>query len=185
MGFALLHCSAAHINLGLNSVFPWLPPPAVPDDLSLGGTYTGKEAMGLLWSMRPVSGSRDAIRQAAVTRRYREHKYNHQRAQYKKFRSFELKPLCPFPARYRISNVCSPLLVNFSVYSGHQAEGFRERTPLASTLVERWYMALGVQRIAVREKGVRGTLFMPPGAPASPFFLHFKNDLIVSHLWSR
>lgn len=172
MGFALLHCFAAHINL--NFVFPLLTPLAVPDDVSFGGTYTGKEAMGLLWSMRPVSGSRDVIRQAAVMWRWRGHKYNHQELG---IRSSDLsschvkKPLCPFPARLRTSNVCSPLLVNFSVYSRHEAEGFRERTPLASTLVERWYMAPGVQRIEVREKGLRGTLFMPPGAPASPFCL--------------
>ncbi|KAA8580354.1 hypothetical protein FQN60_005889 [Etheostoma spectabile] len=70
------------------------------NDLSFGGTYTGKEAMGLLWSMRPVPGSR---------------------------------------------------------------KGLREQAPLASSLTERWYMAPGLQRIQIREKGVRGTLFIPPG----------------------
>lgn len=68
-----------------------------------------------------------------------------------------------FPSRLRKRNVCSPLLVNFSVYSGHHVEDFRKRAPLASTLVERWYIAPGVQRIDVREKGVRATLFIPPG----------------------
>jgi len=34
----------------------------VADDLSCGGTYTGKEAMGLLWGMRPVPGSREGLR---------------------------------------------------------------------------------------------------------------------------
>lgn len=84
------------------------------------------------------------------------------------------------PVRLRKKNVCSPLLVNISVYSGHTAEGFRERTPLASTLIERWYMAPGVQRINVREKGVQGTLFIPTGAPASPFFKSF-----ICLLWKR
>lgn len=69
----------------------------------------------------------------------------------------------PFLARLRKRDVCSPLLVNFSVYSGHHAGDFRQLTPLASTLVERWYIAPGVQRIDVREKGVRATLFIPPG----------------------
>lgn len=71
----------------------------------------------------------------------------------------------PFPrhARLRKNNVCTPLLVNISVYGGHEAEGFRKRTPLASTLVERWYMAPGVRRVSVSEKGVEGTLFIPPG----------------------
>lgn len=55
------------------------------------------------------------------------------------------------------------MLVNFFVHSGHDIGDFRERAPLASTLVERWYIAPGVQRIDVREKGVRATLFIPPG----------------------
>uniref|UniRef100_A0A8C9Y056 Acyl-CoA thioesterase 16 n=1 Tax=Sander lucioperca TaxID=283035 RepID=A0A8C9Y056_SANLU len=79
---------------------------SVTDDLSFGGTYTGKEAMGLLWSMRPVPGSREGL-------------------------------------RLRKRNVCSPLLVNISVYRGHVVEGFREQAPLASSLTERWYMAPG------------------------------------------
>ncbi len=65
-------------------------------------------------------------------------------------------------------NVCSPMLVNVSVYSGHVAEGFRDQAPLASVVTERWYMAPGVQRIDIKEQGVRGTLFIPPGTPASP-----------------
>lgn len=71
----------------------------------------------------------------------------------------------PFPrhARLRKNNVCTPLLVNISVYSGHEAQGFRKRTPLVSTLVERWYMAPGVKRVIVSEKGVQATLFIPPG----------------------
>lgn len=66
-------------------------------------------------------------------------------------------------------NVCTPFLVNISVHSGHVSEGFMERPPLASTLIERWYMAPGVQRIHVRDRGVQGTLFLPPGAPEGPF----------------
>lgn len=68
-----------------------------------------------------------------------------------------------FLARLRKFDVCSPLLVSFSVYSGHHARDFKELAPLASTLVERWYIAPGVQRIDVRENGVRATLFIPPG----------------------
>ncbi|XP_029902529.1 peroxisomal succinyl-coenzyme A thioesterase-like [Myripristis murdjan] len=34
----------------------------VSEDVSLGGTYTGAEPMGLLWSMRPVPGSRTGLR---------------------------------------------------------------------------------------------------------------------------
>lgn len=72
------------------------------------------------------------------------------------------------PVRLRKMNVCSPLLVNISVYGGHEVEGFRERAPLASALIERWYMSPGVQRINIKQRGVQGTLFLPPGAPKSP-----------------
>ncbi|XP_072309492.1 peroxisomal succinyl-coenzyme A thioesterase-like [Eucyclogobius newberryi] len=34
----------------------------VSEHLSLGGTYTGREPMGLLWSLRPVPGSRKGLR---------------------------------------------------------------------------------------------------------------------------
>ena len=62
--------------------------------------------------------------------------------------------------------MCTPMLVDISVYSGH--EEFRDKTPLASVLVERWYMAPGVQRIEINDKGIRGTLFIPPGTPYTP-----------------
>lgn len=65
--------------------------------------------------------------------------------------------------RLRRTNVCSPLLINISVYAGHLAEGFRKLRPLAATVIERWYMAPGVKRVSVQERGVRGTLFLPPG----------------------
>lgn len=65
--------------------------------------------------------------------------------------------------RLRRTNVCSPLLISISVYDGHVAEGFRKLRPLASSDIERWYMAPGVKRVSVREKVVRGTLFIPPG----------------------
>lgn len=74
-------------------------------------------------------------------------------------------------ARLRKMNVCSPFLINISVYSGHVTEGFMEQTPLAATLIERWYMAPGVQRIDMKERGVQGTLFLPPGAPEWPFLI--------------
>ncbi|KAM9824621.1 bile acid-CoA:amino acid N-acyltransferase-like [Neosynchiropus ocellatus] len=35
---------------------------SVADDLSFGGTYSGKEPMGLLWSQRPIPGSRRDLR---------------------------------------------------------------------------------------------------------------------------
>uniref|UniRef100_A0A3P9QD87 Acyl-coenzyme A thioesterase 1-like n=1 Tax=Poecilia reticulata TaxID=8081 RepID=A0A3P9QD87_POERE len=35
---------------------------SVSEDLSFGGTYSGMEPMGLIWSMRPVPGSRTGLR---------------------------------------------------------------------------------------------------------------------------
>ncbi|XP_070709679.1 peroxisomal succinyl-coenzyme A thioesterase-like [Pempheris klunzingeri] len=126
----------------------------VAEDFSFGGTYTGKEPMGLLSSMRPVPGSRKGL-------------------------------------RLRKMDVCTPLLVNISVYSGHVAEGFMEQAPLASVLTERWYMAPGVRRIDIREKGVRGTLFIPPGPGPFPGLLdmwgggggllEYRSALLASH----
>lgn len=78
-----------------------------------------------------------------------------------------------FLGRLRKLNVCSPLLVTFSVYGGHEAGDFRERAPLASAHVERWYVAPGVRRVEVREQGVQGTLFIPPGLLANSKFSAF------------
>uniref|UniRef100_A0A3B3HJ17 Acyl-CoA thioesterase 16 n=1 Tax=Oryzias latipes TaxID=8090 RepID=A0A3B3HJ17_ORYLA len=105
---------------------------SVSEDISLGGTYTGKEAMGLLWSMRPIPGSRKGL-------------------------------------RLRKKDTCAPMLVTISVYSGHG--DVRDQAPLASALVERWHVAPGVQRIEITEKGVRGTLFLPPGPGPFPAML--------------
>lgn len=127
---------------------------SVPDDISFGGTYTGKEAMGLIWSMRPVPDGRKDL-------------------------------------RLRKNDVSTPLLVNISVYSGHEAQGFRSRTPLASTVVERWYMAPGVKRVIINERGVQGTLFIPPGPGPFPGLLdmwggggglvEYRAALLASH----
>ncbi|KAI3366612.1 hypothetical protein L3Q82_009292, partial [Scortum barcoo] len=127
---------------------------AVAEDLSFGGTYTGKEPMGLLWSVRPVPGSRKGL-------------------------------------RLRKMDVCSPMLVNISVYGGHVAEGFMEQPPLASVLTERWYMAPGVQRIDIKEEEVIGTLFIPPGPGPFPGLLdmwggggglvEYRASLLASH----
>ncbi len=35
---------------------------SVSEDPSLGGTYSGVEQMGLMWSLRPVPGSKPGLR---------------------------------------------------------------------------------------------------------------------------
>ncbi|KAM6984735.1 acyl-CoA thioesterase 18 [Aplochiton taeniatus] len=126
----------------------------VAEDESLGGTYKGTEQMGLLWSMRPVPGSRTGL-------------------------------------RLRKKDVLTPMVVIISAYRGHVSEGFQEQCPLASVVTERWYVAPGVQRISIMEKGVRGTLFLPPGPGPFPGVLdmwggggglvEYRSALLASH----
>ncbi|XP_056116418.1 acyl-coenzyme A thioesterase 5-like [Rhinichthys klamathensis goyatoka] len=126
----------------------------VAKDKSLGGTYEGTEQMGLIWSMRPVPGSRSGL-------------------------------------RLRKTNVLTPMVIHISVYSGHLSERFSEKTPLATSVTERWYVAPGVQRVNIREKGVRGTLFLPPGPGPYPGVLdlwggggglvEYRSALLASH----
>uniref|UniRef100_A0A8C5HC28 Acyl-coenzyme A thioesterase 4-like n=1 Tax=Gouania willdenowi TaxID=441366 RepID=A0A8C5HC28_GOUWI len=125
---------------------------SVWDDLSFGGTYTGREPMGLLSSMRPIPGSRPGL-------------------------------------RLRKKDVTTPMLVTISVYCGH--EDYRDQTPLASVLTERWHMAPGVQRFPLQENTVRGTLFIPPGPGPFPGILdmwgggggllEYRAALLASH----
>src|SRR4029434_10179550 len=63
--------------------------------------------------------------------------------------------------RLRKRNVLSPIVVNISVYKGHMNQGFSEEAALATVVTERWYLAPGVQRVDIRQQGVKGTLFIP------------------------
>ncbi|XP_041795833.1 peroxisomal succinyl-coenzyme A thioesterase-like [Chelmon rostratus] len=126
----------------------------VSEDTSLGGTYSGVEQMGLLWSLRPVPGSKPDLRLRKV-------------------------------------NVQTPLVVTISVYQGHQTEGFMDQVPLASTVVERWYMAPGVRRVPITEGGLTATLFLPSGLGPFPGLLdlwggggklvEYRAALLASH----
>ncbi|XP_072529491.1 peroxisomal succinyl-coenzyme A thioesterase-like [Salminus brasiliensis] len=126
----------------------------VSEDASIGGSYDGLEPMGLLWSMRPIPGSRTGL-------------------------------------RFRKKDVFKPIDVHISVYEGHLTEGFREKCPLASVVAQRWYISPGVQRVEVREKGLKGTLFIPPGPGPFPAVLdlwggggglvEYRSALLASH----
>ncbi|XP_076860803.1 peroxisomal succinyl-coenzyme A thioesterase-like isoform X5 [Brachyhypopomus gauderio] len=126
----------------------------VVKDASVSGTYVGVESMGLMWSLRPVPGSRTGL-------------------------------------RLRKKDVLSPRVFHISVYDGHVSQGFAQLTALASLVIERWYMAPGVQRVDIREKGVRGTLFIPPGPGPFPGVLdmwggggglvEYRSALLASH----
>lgn len=73
--------------------------------------------------------------------------------------------------RLRKRNVETPFLVELSVLEGHVADRFGERAVLAAVSLERWYLAPGVRRVEVRQRGVVGTLFLPPGVGPFPAVL--------------
>lgn len=71
--------------------------------------------------------------------------------------------------RLRKRDVESPYTVHLSLLEGHvnsedsRGRGSGEGQELATAMVDRWYMAPGVRRIEVRQNGVVGTMFLPPG----------------------
>ncbi|XP_053369886.1 bile acid-CoA:amino acid N-acyltransferase-like [Clarias gariepinus] len=107
---------------------------SVSEDASLGGSYDGVEAMGLLWSMKPIPGSRTGL-------------------------------------RFRKKDVKTPLDVHISVYENHLNKGFQEKPPMASVVVQRWYISPGIQRVEVTEHDLKAVLFIPPGPGPFPAVL--------------
>ncbi|XP_055726191.1 acyl-coenzyme A thioesterase 2, mitochondrial-like [Salvelinus fontinalis] len=113
-------------------------------DVSVGGSYVGCEPMGLFWALQPAPGEREGL-------------------------------------RLRKRNVETPYSVQLSLLEGHipvlPSEGSnkeqlqRGEQELAAVTVERWYMAPGVRRIEIRQNGVVGTLFLPPGKNTAFQFL--------------
>ncbi|XP_072530267.1 laminin subunit beta-1b isoform X3 [Salminus brasiliensis] len=93
--------------------------------------------------------------------------------------------------RLRKKDVLLPMVFHISVYDGHVTQGFNLLTALGTCVIERWYMAPGVQRLSVREKEVRGTLFIPPGPGPFPAVLdmwggggglvEYRAALLASH----
>ncbi|XP_051931503.1 peroxisomal succinyl-coenzyme A thioesterase-like isoform X1 [Hippocampus zosterae] len=73
--------------------------------------------------------------------------------------------------RLRKKNVETPFIVDISLLEGHVTPRERENAELAVATTERWYMAPGVQRIDIRQNGVVGTLFLPPGPGRFPAVL--------------
>ncbi|XP_073324726.1 peroxisomal succinyl-coenzyme A thioesterase-like [Pagrus major] len=73
--------------------------------------------------------------------------------------------------RLRKMNVETPIVVLMSLLEGHVSPSEGQSTELAVVTTERWYMAPGVQRIEIRQNGVVGTLFLPPGPGPFPAVL--------------
>ncbi|XDV25262.1 hypothetical protein PO909_029207 [Leuciscus waleckii] len=93
--------------------------------------------------------------------------------------------------RIRKRDVLSATLVQIAVYSGHLSQGFSQKTPLATNVIERWHVAPGVKRVNIREGEVQGTLFLPPGPGPYPGVLdlwgagggliEYRSALLASH----
>ncbi|XP_049893163.1 bile acid-CoA:amino acid N-acyltransferase-like isoform X5 [Epinephelus moara] len=73
--------------------------------------------------------------------------------------------------RLRKKNVETPYVVLMSLLEGHVSPSERQSTELAAVTTERWYMAPGVQRKEIRQDGIVGTLFLPPGPGPFPAML--------------
>ncbi|MBN3298391.1 ACOT5 thioesterase, partial [Amia calva] len=92
--------------------------------------------------------------------------------------------------RFRKTDVCTPVVVRIAVYTGHIGDGFTEASALARAVTERSYMAPGVRRTDIRQGGLRGTLFVPPGPGPFPAVLdlwgagglvEYRSALLASH----
>ncbi|XP_069012590.1 bile acid-CoA:amino acid N-acyltransferase-like isoform X1 [Embiotoca jacksoni] len=70
--------------------------------------------------------------------------------------------------RLRKRNMETPYTVHISLLEGHVSPSEEPITELAAVTTERWYMAPGVKRIEIRQNGLVGTLFLPPGPGPFP-----------------
>ncbi|CAH2296677.1 acyl-coenzyme A amino acid N-acyltransferase 1-like [Pelobates cultripes] len=75
---------------------------------------------------------------------------------------WSLKPSTPFLRLIKRDVMNSPFHVHLELYLNVVVNPFAE-LPVASKVVERWYVAPGVQRIQIKQGRVRGALFLPPG----------------------
>ncbi|XP_037109787.1 peroxisomal succinyl-coenzyme A thioesterase-like [Syngnathus acus] len=72
--------------------------------------------------------------------------------------------------RMRKKNVQIPMEFTISVYQDHLSD-FVDRVPLASQVLERWYVAPGVLRTPVTGQELTATLFLPAGPGPFPAIL--------------
>ncbi|XP_054472586.1 bile acid-CoA:amino acid N-acyltransferase-like [Anoplopoma fimbria] len=73
--------------------------------------------------------------------------------------------------RLRKNNVETPYVMLMSLLEGHVSPSEKQSTELAAITTEHWYMAPGVRRTEIRQDGVVGTLFLPPGPGPFPALL--------------
>ena len=75
--------------------------------------------------------------------------------------------------RFLKTDVTKPQVYHVQVFDDekHSLEECRttkQSKTIVSTLLNRWFLAPGVRRIPVRQNGIIGTLFLPPGEGPFP-----------------
>ncbi|XP_068254427.1 acyl-coenzyme A thioesterase 5-like isoform X3 [Nyctibius grandis] len=85
----------------------------------------------------------------------------------------------------------TPMKVEMLVHQGHSLPGALPGPVVAKAEVERWFTAPGVRRIRLKEGGVRGSLFLPPGDGPFPGvidmygdeggLIEFRSSLLATH----
>ena len=103
-------------------------------DSSHGGSYTGIEQMGFLWSMIQAPGQRKGLRL--------------------------MKKDVTKPYTIQLNCFDGHLAPDEGFVNSLTKNSLK---PLTSTTMQKWYMSERVKRVEVREGRVRGTLFVPPG----------------------
>ncbi|KAM6075374.1 dynein axonemal light chain 1 isoform 4-T4 [Chlamydotis macqueenii] len=85
----------------------------------------------------------------------------------------------------------TPMKVEMLVHQGHSLSSAIPGPVVAKAEVERWFTAPGVRRIRLKEGGVRGSLFLPPGDGPFPGvidmygdeggLIEFRSSLLATH----
>ncbi|XP_042646857.1 peroxisomal succinyl-coenzyme A thioesterase isoform X3 [Tyto alba] len=70
----------------------------------------------------------------------------------------------------------TPMKVEMLVHRGHSLPGTIPGPVVAKAEVERWFTLPGVRRIRLKEGGVRGSLFLPPGDGPFPGVIDMYGD---------
>lgn len=79
-----------------------------------------------------------------------------------------LKPNTPYRRLLKRDVMGSPFHVHLELYLNIVLDQTPYESPAVSKVVERWYVAPGVQRIQIKQGRVRGALFLPPGEGPFP-----------------
>ncbi|XP_078528069.1 acyl-coenzyme A amino acid N-acyltransferase 1-like [Lissotriton helveticus] len=74
-----------------------------------------------------------------------------------------LRSLKPFHRLIKRDVIGSPFRITLDVYDSLHFEPVPAAQPVASQVLEKWFVAPGVQRIQIREGRLRGALYLPPG----------------------